>query len=308
MRKLLAPDFKPSMIRRMAATVQDVVAKHLAPLQSAEEIDVVKLVQEVPLTTITRILGVDASSPGARIILKSAPDFFRGSNPLATDERRDDAERAAIAMNEVLSEVVEERRARPQEDLISQTLRLAGEVGTFSTEEITNLLVILVAAGTDTTRLASSLAVKTLIACPEARETLRADRSLLDGAVLEFLRYESPTKMLVRTTSNDVPCGSTTIPAGSLVLLSPFAAGLDPKVFPEPDVFDPRRETRGVLAFGLGAHYCLGVHLAKQQVGSIVSFFLDHMPDTASMDVDAIQWDPFNLFLRELTSMPLQLR
>ena len=69
-----------------------------------------------------------------------------------------------------------------------------------------------------------------------------------------------------------------------------------------------RRDTRGVLAFGMGVHYCLGVHLAKQQVSSIVSFFLDHMPKDATMDVDAIEWDPSNMFLRELTRMPLQLR
>ena len=308
MRKLLAPDFKPSMIRRMAATVQDVVAKHCAPLQFASEIDVVSLVQEVPLATISRILGLDADGPGARSFLDAAPAFFRGSNPLSSDELRDQAEAAAIRLNAVLSEVVEERRARPQEDLISQTLESASKVGAFSNDEICNLLVILVAAGTDTTRLASSLAIKTLIACPEAREMLRADRGLLDHAVLEFLRYESPTKLLVRTTAADVPCGDQIVPRGSMVMLSPFAAGLDPKVFPRADVFDPRRETRGVLAFGMGAHYCLGVHLAKQQVSTIVSFFLDHLPADASMDVDAIEWDPSNMFLRELTRMPLQLR
>ena len=308
MRKLLAPDFKPSMIRRMAATVQDVVAKSCAPLQSASEVDVVEVVQEVPLTTISRILGIDEASPAARVFLDSAPAFFRGSNPLSSDELRDEAEIAAIRMNQVLSEVVEERRSRPQEDLISQTLESAAAIGTFSNEEICNLLVILVAAGTDTTRLASSLAVKTLVACPEARELLRADRSLLDAAVLEFLRYESPTKFLARIPSVDLRCGEHTVPRGSMVLLSPFAAGLDPKVFPNADVFDPRRETRGVLAFGMGAHYCLGVHLAKQQVSSIVSFFLDHMPQDATMDVDAIEWDPSNMFLRELTRMPLKLR
>ena len=234
MRKLLAPDFKPSMIRRMTATVQDVVAKHCAPLQSASEVDVVELVQEVPLTTISRILGIDEASPAARVFLDSAPDFFRGSNPLSPDELRDQAEVAAIRMNEVLSEVVEERRAHPQEDLISQTLEAAQAIGTFSNEEICNLLVILVAAGTDTTRLASSLAIKTLIACPEERELLRADRSLLDAAVLELLRYESPTKFLARIPAVDLEIGAHTVPRGSMVLLSPFAAGLDPKVFPTP--------------------------------------------------------------------------
>ena len=99
-----------------------------------------------------------------------------------------------------------------------------------------------------------------------------------------------------------------TIVRGSFVLISPFAAGHDPAVFPEPQRFDPRRDSRGLLTFGQGAHYCLGVHLAKSQIGALLDFFLDHAPSGAELDTDGIEWSPQNMFLREITSMPARLR
>lgn len=308
LRKLLAPDFKPSMIRKMNATVKDVVAKECAPLQFEREIDVVKLVAQVPLITVSRILGVDTTGENAELFLKAAPDYFRGMNPISPPELRDKTERAAIDMYAVLEGVVAERRARPQDDLISQVLRISKEMGGFSDEDIIHSLVVLVAAGTDTTRLATSLAIKTLLTHPDALEELRADRSLLDGAIMELLRYDSPTKFTVRVTSEDIEWKGQTISRGSIVLLSPFAAGWDPAVFPEPERFDPRRDPRSLLTFGQGARYCLGVHLAKQQIGIMLDFFLDHVPAGAQLDEAGIEWSPLNMFLREVTKMPVRLR
>ncbi len=308
LRKLLAPDFKPAMIRRMAATVEDVVRKRCAALQSEGEVDVVELVQQVPLATISRILGLDDSGPDVQMFLDAAPDYFRGMNPLSPDALRDLTEVAAGRMAEVLGRALEERRSRPQEDLITQVLQTSQEMGGFDDAEIVDSLVVLLAAGTDTTRLASSLAVRTLTRFPRELEELRADRSLLDGAIMELLRYESPTKFLSRITSEDFEWAGQTIPRGSVVLLCPFAGGWDEKAFPKPEVLDLRRDLRGSLSFGYGARYCLGVHLAKLQLGAILGFFLDHMPAGAELDESGIQWDPQNMFLREVTRMPMRVR
>ena len=308
MRKLLAPDFKPSMIRRMAATVEDVARKRCEPMLGANEVDVVELIREIPLITISRILGLDEEAPGTKLFLEAAPAYFRGANPLSPDELRDETEQAAGKMLGVLSAEVEARRQQPREDLISQTLEFAREFDEITNEDIANLLVILVAAGTDTTRLASSLAIRTLIENPELRRTLAADRSLLDNAFFEFLRFDSPTKFLARITGTDVEVGGHTIPKGAFILPSPFAAGWDPEGYENASTFDPRRSPRGHLSFGLGEHYCLGVHLAKTQVGAILSFFLDHLTDEARVEHDGITWDPMNMFLREVTRMPIRLR
>ena len=308
LRRLLAPDFKPSMIRQMAATVTDVVAKQFAPIQFERELDLVELIQEVPLITISRVLGVDTTGENAELFLRAAPDFFRGSNPLSPPELRDRTEQAAIDMFAVLEATVNDRRARPQEDLISQILDVSREVGGFSDEEIIHALVVLVAAGTDTTRLATSLAIKTLLTFPEHLETLREEPGLRGDAIMELLRYESPTKFTVRIASEDIDWKDQTVSRGSIVLLSPFGAGWDPAAFPNPERIDPRRDLRGLLTFGHGAHYCLGVHLAKLQIGVMLDFFLDHVPSGAEIDHENVEWSPLNMFLREVTQVPVKLR
>ena len=69
-----------------------------------------------------------------------------------------------------------------------------------------------------------------------------------------------------------------------------------------------RRDLKGSLSFGFGSGYCLGVHLARLQVGEILGFYLDHLPSTATLDPSRITWDPMNLMLREVTSLPVRIR
>jgi len=308
LRQVLAPDFRPGTIRKMAATVRDVVAKHCAPIQWEKEVDIVKIVQGVPLTVITRLLGIADSGPNAEIFLTSGPDFFRGIGPLVSDEAKDRAEAAALAMIQVLAEEVEDRRSRPREDLISNVIEIVDQTEGMDPGEVVPTLVVLVAAGTDTTRLTTSLAVKTLLDHPDELEKLRANRELLPSAIMELMRYEGATKFLARSTLEDVEWKGQTIPANSSVLISILGAGWDPKVFETPERLDFTRDLRGSLSFGFGRGYCMGSHLAKLQLGELLGFFLDHLPQDASVDPARMVWDPTNAFLREIRSMPAQLR
>lgn len=307
LRDLLAPDFRPAMIRKMDDTVHEVVEQLCAPLRTERSLDVVKLVQEVPLRVISRLLGIDDATRDADLFLSSAPDYFRGINPVAADSDRDKAEVAAKTMFDVLNRTVEERRARPQTDMVSQVIEIAEARGNVRPETLVRVLVVLVAAGTDTTRLSTSLAVKTLLSHPDEMEAIREDRSKVKNAVMECLRYESPTKYLMRASMEEFEYAGRVIPRGKLLLLSLMGAGWDPRVYAEPGRFDVDRDLRGSLNFGFGSGYCLGVHLARLQVGTLLDFVLDHLPSTARFDPDAIEWDPGNLSLREITAMPIEI-
>jgi cytochrome P450 len=307
-RELLAPDFRPGMIAKMATTVREVVSQVCAPLRSESDLDVVKLVQEVPLIVISRLLGIDETTKDSQLFLTCAPDYFRGINPISSESDRDKAEAAAVTMIDILGRAVENRRSNPQTDLISQVIEIADKRGDVNPKDVVQSIVILVAAGTDTTRLSTSLSVKTLLSHPETFGAMRDDRSLVKNAVMELLRYESPTKYLVRVALDDVEFEGQTVPKGSLVLLSIMGAGWDPRVFKNPEVFDPQRDLKGSLSFGFGSGYCLGVHLARLQVGTLIDFFLDHLPSSATFDADQITWDPGNLMLREITGMPIHVR
>jgi cytochrome P450 len=204
LRQVLAPDFRPGTIRKMAATVRDVVAKHCAPVQWEKEVDIVSLVQAVPLQVITQLLGIEESGANAEIFLTAGPDFFRGIGPLVSDEAKDRAEAAALAMIQVLAEEVESRRANPRDDLISNVMEIVDQTDGMDPGEVIPTLVVLLAAGTDTTRLTTSLAVKTLLDHPEELEKLRANRELLPNAIMELMRFEGATKFLARSTVEDV--------------------------------------------------------------------------------------------------------
>lgn len=308
MREMLAPDFKPAMIRKMATTVEEVVRRVCAPLATERELDMVTLVQSVPLIVISRLLGIDEATADAEMFLQAAPAYFRGINPLADEVARDQAELAATQMFEVLARTVESRKRDPQTDMVTQVLEIAAGMSDVTTEDVVRALVILVAAGTDTTRLTTSLAVKTLLSHPEELERLRRERDDVKNAVMELLRFESPTKFLVRVATQDFDWEGQTIRRGTVVLLSIMGAGWDPRVFPEPQRFDVKRDLKGSLNFGFGQGYCLGVHLARLQVGTLVHFLLDHLPSTAKVDEEGMRWDSRNLFLREITALPVHVR
>ncbi len=308
LRKVLAPDFRPGTIRKMTATVRDAVAKHCAPIQWENEVDVVTLVQGVPLSVITQLLGMAESGPNAEVFLTAGPDFFRGIGPLVSAEAKDRAEAAAGAMIQVLAEEVEARRVKPREDLISNVIEVVDQTDGMDPAEVIPTLVVLLAAGTDTTRLTTSLAVKTLLDHPEELEKLRANRDLLPNAIMELMRFEGATKFLARSTLEDVEWRGQTIPAQTSVLISILGAGWDPKVFEAPERFDVTRDLRGSLSFGFGRGYCMGTHLARLQLEELLGFFLDHLPEGASVDPAKMVWDPTNAFLREVRSMPTTLR
>lgn len=307
MRELLAPDFRPGMIRKMDETVHEVVEQVCAPLRSERSLDIVKTVQEVPLRVISRLLGIEDATSDADLFLSSAPDYFRGINPVASDTDRDKAEIAAKTMFEILERTVEDRRANPQTDMVTQVIEIADKRGDVHPDVLVRVLVILVAAGTDTTRLSTSLAVKTLLSHPDEMEALRDDRSKIKNAVMECLRFESPTKYLMRASTEDFEIDGLAIPRGRLILLSLMGAGWDPKAYPQPERFDVDRDLRGSLNFGFGSGYCLGVHLARLQVGTLLDYILDHLPSNARVIEEGITWDPGNLSLREITALPVEI-
>jgi cytochrome P450 len=115
---------------------------------------------------------------------------------------------------------------------------------------------------------------------PEERERLRNDRSLLKNAVDEILRYDPPSQLQGRTTTSDVTLHDVTIPAGQKVMLVTGAATRDPRQFERADSFDITRPASDYLSvfFGFGVHKCLGIHLARQEIGVAFDELLNRFP------------------------------
>lgn len=139
---------------------------------------------------------------------------------------------------------------------------------------------LLLVAGHETTVDLISNGVLALLSHPDQLAALRADFSLLDGAVEEMLRYEGPLETpTYRFTTEPLEIGGTTIPGGGeLVLIALADADRDPARFPDPERFDIRRDSRGHLAFGHGIHYCLGAPLARMEARIAIRSLLERCP------------------------------
>ncbi len=173
-----------------------------------------------------------------------------------------------------------ERRADPREDLM--TVMLATEVDGQPMDDmgIGSFFVQLIVAGNDTSRTMLSSGLLALLQHPDQLAELRADRSLIPGAVEEMLRWANPLHYFRRTASEDTELSGQAIVAGDKVAMIYTSANRDEDVFADPQSFDIHRSPNPHLSFGIAEHFCLGVHLARLE-GRV---FFDELLDTFSDD------------------------
>jgi cytochrome P450 len=161
-----------------------------------------------------------------------------------------------------LGELVERKRADPDDDILSDLARNDD----LSVEELTGMAFLLLLAGHETTANVLALGAFALLEHPEQLAELRADPNLMPDAVEEIMRYLSVADVFMRYAAEDVELGGEAIPAGSTVVVSLLAANRDPRRFEDPDALDVRRRARGHLSFGHGVHQCLGQQLARVEM------------------------------------------
>jgi len=167
-----------------------------------------------------------------------------------------------------LADVFEDRRENPRDDLMSGLVHAHGDdEEPLSMHELQNLMHQLITGGFETTQSAIDHGMWTLIRFPELAGRLREDETLLKPFVEEVLRWESPVQFLARRATRDVELSGTTIPKDSMVLVGYAPANRDEAKFACPHQFDIERKNVGAhLAFGSGAHFCVGALLARQEM------------------------------------------
>ncbi|NDJ90392.1 cytochrome P450 [Mycolicibacter kumamotonensis] len=177
---------------------------------------------------------------------------------------------AVIAMHRSLDPMIKARRAAPGDDLISMLAAPSGE-DTLSDDEVFWSASMLVGAGSETTTNLISGLFLTLAQRPDVYARLREHPELIPAAIEEQLRLVSPVQGFYRTATRDYRVGDHTIPAGARVLVLYAAGNRDPAHYSDPDTFDLDRNPTDHLAFGGGAHYCLGTHLTRIEVGRVLT-------------------------------------
>ncbi len=264
LRKLINSAFTPRAIDRLEAQVRTLTHELVDDILKKQEFDLIEaLAIPLPVIVISRMLGVDPARQD---------DFKRWSDDLLAGSRFDEqideleVERLIASRREFsdyFREAIEQRRAAPREDLLSDLVRAEVERELLSADEVRTMAVVLMLAGNETTTNLIGNAMAEILQHPKQLRRLRADPSLIPGFIEEALRFSSPVAMLVRTLTQDVTIRGVTIPEGEAVALMLGAANRDPRRFPDPDRFDITREPSTHLAFGYGIHFCVGAPLSR---------------------------------------------
>lgn len=280
--------FKPSSLGRLQGRLEILCAQMMRTLEAkggtcdfATDIAV-----WFPLAVILAILGLPESDYPR--MLQLTQEFF-GTAPrtpstasaapsAATTTRRDDAMAAMADLYRYFLELTEARRAEPTDDLA--TLIANGRIDDHALpdRETISYYVIVATAGHDTTSSAISGGLAALLAHPEQLARLQREPALLNRAVDEMIRWSSPARHFMRTAQEDTSIDGIEVKAGDWIYLSYLAANRDPLVFADPHRFDITRPNADRhLAFGFGAHFCLGAQLARMEMRTLFGHLLPRL-------------------------------
>ncbi|HSO94618.1 MAG TPA: cytochrome P450 [Acidimicrobiia bacterium] len=215
--------------------------------------------------------------------------------------------RASQELRAYLEQLLEQRRAEPRGDLISELAATELDGERLGDEEIFSFLRLLLPAGAETTYRATGNLLFGLLADDRQLDAVRADRSALPAAVEESIRWEPPLLITSRVARRDTEIAGTEIPAGAQVIPNIGSANRDERRWDHAEEFDLRRTPQPVISFGVGPHMCLGMHLARMEMRAAVNRLLDrcgHLrldPAAVSRDDAHIHGETF----RSPTSLPV---
>jgi cytochrome P450 len=302
--RIRAP-FARALYKRVAKCkplVQAVVDQWLAPLKTQTTFDAMDgFALRVPIDVIARILGVDENR------LSEFRDWSEGAilglNPFRTPDETERFVRCSNSMSYYMGELMKRRRAESEDDLVSDMMQLQADGAPLGDGEISNNLQGLLIGGNLTTTDLIGNAIWLFLTHPEELAKLKADPALINNAVEEVLRYESPVDITGRIAPRDMEVGGCPVKQRQSMFASLRGANRDPEAFPDPHRFDITRKDAPHVAFGGGLHLCIGAPLARLEAQVAIQSFFDAFPNARLAEPAAKpQWRamPFFRGLKEL--------
>lgn len=275
-RRLLSRAFTPRAISelepRLRELVEDMVAELKVKARTGDADLVRDLAAPFPVVVIAELLGIPTER---RADFRRWSDLMSGG--LSGDTEMEDLAVAGIELFTFMAEVVEQRKAKPGDDLISRLVTGAAEEeeDPLTLEEITLIAILLLIAGNETTTNLMGNAFNAFATHPEQQEMVWSDPELIPGAVEEVLRWEGSVQAMLRGTTAPFTIGDVEIPADAVIMTAFGGGNRDPRKFPDPDTFDIRRGSADHLTFGHGIHFCLGASLARNEARLAIRALID---------------------------------
>jgi len=280
LRRLVSRAFTPRAIERIRRGIDTIVTTCLDRVAPKGHMDVIAdLALPVPSTVICEMLGVPVADR-ERFTVWTAQATHGLAAPIAPPDVLERARAAGLALAAYFEDLIATRRASPGEDILSGMIRAEEGGDLLSHIELISQSIGLLIAGFETTIGLIGNGVRALLQHPAELAKLRARPDLIVKTVDECLRYDGPIPLTVRILHEDAGFGGKVIPRNAMVWGMLAAANRDPVKFSDPDAFDIERANAAEhLAFGGGAHFCLGAHLAQLEgqmaIGALVRRFED---------------------------------
>jgi len=274
-RRLATPAVAPRALARMEAELRERAAAIADAAAARPTCDFpVDVAAELPLQAIARLLGVPQADRHRLFAWANATLDYEGRE---LGEQSAASRDAALAMQEYGRALIAEKRRHPGDDMLSAVAHgaVVGEDEPVSDLELLMFFHLLIAAGSETTRNSIAIGVAALSDRPDDWEALAAEPALRPRAVEEILRWASSTLYNRRTATRDVVVSGERIRAGEKISLWWASANRDETVFADPFRFDVRRHPNPHLAFGDGAHFCLGAALARLEIRVMLDVLLE---------------------------------
>jgi cytochrome P450 len=272
-RNLAGKAFRQKTLERWETELVEPLAREMidrfAGLGQAELVN--DLTFPFPVQVIARILGLPHDDyPMFQQLAFTLTSIGAGYEAATEASRR---------LAEYLTPIVDQRRADPADDLISELAAADIDGETLSDDEIVSYLRLLLPAGSETTYCSIGSLLLALLTHADQLDQVRSDRQLIGSAIEELLRWEPAVPFIPRLVAHDVTIADVQIPAGAQVTVCLGSANRDETRFPEPDRFDIHRADQPHLAFASGPHMCLGMHLARMEMKVVLNALLDRFVD-----------------------------
>lgn len=293
LRNLVSQAFTPRMVAQLEPRIREITNGLLDQVVAKGEMDAIRdLAYPLPVTVIAELLGIP---------VELREDFKRWSDALVSGDEQTTEEERQVLFQEIggmfgyFTQVLDERRAHPQNDLVSALLAAEVDGQHLSDQELLGFCGLLLVAGNETTTNLIGNVILCLDENPGVVERLRANRALVPGAIEEALRYYSPIKTMTRYASTETTIGEQHIEAGQVILPWISSADRDEAEFPDAERFDIERQPNRHLGFGRGIHFCLGAPLARLEVKTALNALLDRLP--GAWQVADVPLEPLKSFI-----------
>ena len=276
-RGLLSRMFTPRRVAALEPDIRRFCAEALDPLAGADGFDLIADYGSlVPMRVIGMLLGIPEQDQRA---IRDRSDAT-----LRTEAGKPMDQHDAFATGEMFAEYVDWRAEHPSDDIMTELMNaeFEDETGTrrrLTREELLTYLSVVAGAGNETTTRLIGWMGTVLADHPDQRAAVVEDRELVSATVEEVLRYEPAAPHVGRYVARDVELHGETVPEGSAMLMLIGAANRDDRRFVDGDTFDIRRPAKSHLAFGYGAHFCLGAALARLEGRIALDELLTRFPE-----------------------------